>query len=89
VSGTRLAALFFAMRNAARLALVCFALVTTTGCSREVLPIAVFAAAATVQTVQAVDAYCSRDDVHCTKGQGAPVEHYEVHEDPYSAAVDW
>ncbi len=59
------------------------------GCTQRALPIAVFAAAAAVQTVQAVDAYCSRDDVDCAKSPSAPGADYERHEDPFSAGVDW
>lgn len=65
------------------------AITMTTGCTRRALPIAVFAAAAAVQTVQAVDAYCSQEDVDCTQGGGSRTEYYESNDDPYSTGVDW
>lgn len=76
------------MRNSVKAAVLVLML-SATGCSRAALPIAVFAAAATIHTVQAVDAYCSQEDVDCTKGSGPRAVHYETHDDPYSTAVDW
>ncbi len=62
----------------------------STGCSREALPIAVFAAAAAAHTVQAVAAHCAREDVDCEQGAGGgALPEYDTHDDPYSGAVDW
>lgn len=71
------------------LLLLLLAITATTGCNSKALPIAVFAAAAVVQTAQTVDAYCSQEDVDCSQGGGSRTEYYESYDDPYSTAVDW
>ena len=75
------------MSNSVRLGVVVALL--SSGCTRDALPIAVFAAAAAAQTVQAVDAYCSQEDVDCTKTAARRANHYDTNADPYSSAIDW
>lgn len=76
------------MRTSVKLGLALLALLSS-GCTRQAWPIAVFAAAATMQTVVVVDAYCSQEDVDCTKTAARPASHYDTNADPYSSAVDW
>ena len=77
------------MRNAIKVGVLLLGLSSLTGCGRSAWPIAVFAAAATIHTVQAVGEYCAQEDVNCAKGSGPRTVSYETHEDPYSTGVDW
>ncbi len=76
-------------RRAAKVALVIAALFTTTGCGKGILPIAMFAAAATIQTVQVVGALCAQEGVDCAPAQRGRATVYASTADPYSTAVDW